>query len=395
MAGIYLHIPFCKRRCIYCDFYSTTCIDKQKAYVDALCNEIKLRKDYLKINNQNPIIETIYIGGGTPSTLSRKHIETLLDTIFSTYEVSPQAEITMEANPDDLTGVNPLDIRYLPINRMSLGIQTFDDHQLRFLNRRHTGQQAIEAIIRCKEQGVENISIDLIYGLPGQNLSDWEKELETAIKMDIKHISAYSLIYEEGTPLWNMRMQHLVKEAEEDISLKMFTSLIQHLEEAGFEHYEISNFARPGHRSRHNSSYWKGVAYLGCGTSAHSFDGNNRQWNIADLDSYISHVSQCTTINDFIHASWIEKEELTLYEKYNDRIITALRTSDGLDLDKLQSDFGTRLKDYCLHTANRHLQNGILENIKKNEQSLGLLKLTRQGLFLSDGIMSDLLFVED
>lgn len=396
MAGIYLHIPFCKKRCIYCDFYSTTCIAQQMDYVEALIREIKMRKDYLSSNGSIPVIDTIYLGGGTPSTLSHEHLEKIFDTIFSTYQVSKKAEITMEANPDDLTGKDALRISDLPINRISLGVQTFNDKQLKLLNRRHSGCQAIKAIEKCKADGIENISIDLIYGLPEQTLSDWEEEIKTAISLDIQHLSAYALIYEEGTPLWNMRREQLVKEVEDDVSLSMFNSLIDRLSLSGFEHYEISNFARQGYRSRHNSSYWRGIPYLGCGASAHSYDGNNRHWNVADLNVYLQEVNRCTPPLDETNATWMETEVLSVHEKYNDCIITSLRTSDGLDLSRIQSAFGQQFTDYCLRMAQKHIQNGLLEHIKKDEQSpLGLLKLTRQGIFVSDGVMSDLLSIED
>lgn len=343
-----------------------------------------------------PVIETIYIGGGTPSTLDTSLLEPIFEVIYRTYNVSDRAEITIEANPDDLTPRKIKSLRTLPVNRLSMGVQTFDDGKLRLLHRRHNGEQAIRAVHDCQDAGFDNISIDLIYGLPAQSLREWETDVNTALSLNVQHISAYALIYEEGTPLWEMRKRHVVEEADEELSLEMFSLLMCRLENAGFEHYEISNFARPGFRSRHNSSYWKGIPYLGCGPSAHSFDGRNRQWNHPDLNVYIDKVGKCLSSEEFNRAPWIEQEKLNLYERYNDCIITSLRTSDGLNLSELKRKFSQPLTDYCLQAAAVHLRNGQLEITEKKEQAPeGLLKLTRRGIFLSDGIMSDLLYVPD
>ena len=252
MAGIYLHIPFCKRRCLYCDFYSTTRDEMKHRYTAALCKELELRKSYI----DGEPIETIYWGGGTPSQLSREDFEQVFETIHHTYKVSPDAEITIEANPDDFNDEYVSMLRTLPFNRLSMGIQTFNDESLGLLHRRHTAQQAIEAFRRCRDAGFNNISIDLMYGLPNETEQTWAYDLEKAIEMRPEHISAYHLIYEEGTPLWKLREQHRVEEADEDLSVRLFTMLIHRLKEAGYQHYEISNFSLPGLHSRHNSSYW-------------------------------------------------------------------------------------------------------------------------------------------
>lgn len=377
MAGIYLHIPFCKRRCIYCDFFSTTQSERKAAYVSSLCKELELRKDYL----QKEPIETIYFGGGTPSQLEEKDFVSIFKTIFRNYEVIPTPEITLEANPDDLTPVYIAMLSTLPFNRLSMGIQTFNDDILQLLHRRHTARQAKEAFFNCRNAGFRNISIDLMYGLPGESTATWEHDLEEAVGMKPEHISAYHLIYEEGTALWKLKEQHRVEEADEDLSVELFTLLINRLKTAGYHHYEISNFCLPQKHSRHNSSYWTGKKYLGCGPSAHSYDGRSRQWNIASLDKYIIGIE--TEKPDF------ELEELDLYTRYNDFIITSVRTCWGLPLDKLQTEFGNKLYDYCLKTAHPHLQQGTLE-IKGNT-----LKLTGSGIFVSDGIMSDMLWVDD
>ena len=376
MAGIYLHIPFCKRRCLYCDFYSTTRDEMKHRYTAALCKELELRKSYI----DGEPIETIYWGGGTPSQLSREDFEQVFETIHHIYKVSPDAEITIEANPDDFNDEYVSMLRTLPFNRLSMGIQTFNDESLSLLHRRHTAQQAIEAFRRCRDAGFNNISIDLMYGLPNETEQTWAYDLEQAIEMRPEHISAYHLIYEEGTPLWKLREQHRVEEADEDLSVRLFTMLIHRLKEAGYQHYEISNFSLPGLHSRHNSSYWVGKKYLGCGASAHSFDGHSRQWNMASIDRYIDAAENGTL--DF------EIEELDLATRYNDFVITAIRTCWGMSLDKLKTDFGTRLYDYCLRMARPHKEQGTLQITDDT------LRLTEQGIFVSDGIMSDMLWVE-
>lgn len=376
MAGIYLHIPFCKRRCIYCDFFSTTQSERKAEYVRALCRELEMRKEYL---DKEPI-ETIYLGGGTPSQLEKKDFENIFSYIYKAYPVTSDAEITLEANPDDLTPEYIAMLRTLPFNRLSMGIQTFQEPILKLLQRRHTARQAIEAFQECRKAGFQNISIDLMYGLPGETSASWEQDLQQALSLHPEHISAYHLIYEEGTALWKLRQQHKVEEVDEDLSVSLFSALIDRLTTAGYDHYEISNFCLPGFHSRHNSSYWTGKKYLGCGPSAHSYDGISRQWNIASLDKYIAGIT-----ND---SPAFEIEELDLYTRYNDFIITSIRTEWGMPLSRLRNEFGEKLYNYCLRMANPHLKQGTLE-IKENA-----LKLTRKGIFISDGIMSDMLWVE-
>lgn len=375
MAGIYIHIPFCKRRCIYCDFFSTTQSDQKSTYVRALCEELRIRKDYL----QEEDIETIYLGGGTPSQLSQKELESIFTTIYNIYKVKENAEITLEANPDDLTPEYVSMLRQLPINRISMGIQTFQENTLKLLHRRHTAQQAVEAFYRCREAGFQNISIDLMYGLPGETLETWIHDLKQAIDLHPEHISAYHLIYEEGTVLWKLREECQVKEADEDLSVSLFSTLIDMLTQAGYQHYEISNFCLPGLHSQHNSSYWTGKNYLGCGPSAHSYNGFSRQWNVASLDKYMTSISSGQP--DF------ELEELDLYTRYNDFVITSIRTCWGMPLSRLQTEYSKELYHYCLRMAKPHLEQGVLQ--LQDE----VLKLTSKGIFVSDGIMSDLLWV--
>ena len=375
MAGIYIHIPFCKRRCIYCDFFSTTQSEKKPTYIHALCQELEMRKNYL----EGEEIETIYLGGGTPSQLTEKELNKIFTSLYNIYKVKEDVEITLEANPDDLTPEYVSMLRRLPINRISMGIQTFQEETLKLLHRRHTARQAIEAFQRCREAGFQNISIDLMYGLPGETLDTWKEDLQQAIALHPEHISAYHLIYEEGTALWKLREEHQVKEADEDLSVNLFKNLIDELKQAGYQHYEISNFCLPGLHSRHNSSYWTGKKYLGCGPSAHSFNGSSRQWNIASLDNYLKGIASGKPN--------YEIEELDLYTRYNDFVITSIRTCWGMSLSRLRSEYGEELYRYCLRMAKSHLGQGVLE-IEEDT-----LRLTQEGIFISDGIMSDLLFV--
>lgn len=377
MAGIYIHIPFCKTRCIYCDFYSTTQSELKDRYINALCRELELRKEYL--NGED--IETIYFGGGTPSQLSRSDFEKVFDTIYKVYGTQHCNEITLEANPDDLHPGYLHDLSQLPFNRISIGIQTFNERILKLLNRRHSAVQAINAVEECRKAGFKNISIDLMYGLPGETKESWKEDLQKAISLHVEHISAYHLIYEEGTRLYDMLQKHKVVEVDEDSSVTFFAMMIEALTKAGYVHYEISNFCRPGMLSQHNSSYWTGKKYLGCGPSAHSYNGIERQWNISSLKEYMQSIEQ--------RVIPAEIEELDLHTRYNDFIITSLRTMWGLPLSRLKKEFGEELYAYCLKNAKKHLDNN-----KLTEKSNTLL-LTKSGIFISDGIMSDLLWVED
>lgn len=388
MAGIYIHIPFCKQRCIYCDFYSTTSQEKENRYIEAVCTELELRKQSLP----DPV-HTIYIGGGTPSLLNPASVKQLKECIDRNYRVMPDLEFTVEANPDDISPEWLEAMSRIGVNRISMGVQTFHDGHLKLLRRRHNSERAIQAVHLCQEHGFRNISIDLIYGLPEQTLEEWKADVAQAIALNVQHLSAYALIYEENTALWRMREQNKVQEADEELSLSMFEYLITELKNNGFEHYEISNFGLPGFHSRHNSSYWNDTPYLGCGASAHSFIGMERMYNTANIDQYIKDIMRCREenlpYNEVCHC-----EVLDRYEHYNDRIITGLRTAAGLDLEKLEQDFGTELKNYCLKMAAPHLKENTLQITEENGHPQGVLKLSHRGLFLSDGIMSDLLWVD-
>ena len=375
MAGIYIHIPFCKTRCIYCDFFTSTNEAEIDCFVEALCKEIHLRKDELI----NDVVKTVYFGGGTPSRLKRSHIEQIFEAIKANYQLTAGAEITIEANPDDLTNEYVDMLCELPFNRISIGIQSFDDGELKFLSRRHDANGAVEAVKHCQEKGFNNISIDLMYGLPNQTLAIWKRSLKQAIDLNIQHISAYHLIYEEKTRLYSLLQAGKVSPIDEDSSLEMFAALIDTLTKEGFEHYEISAFAKQGFISQHNSSYWTGLKYLGFGPSAHSFDGEHRWWNVSSLSKYIAGINNSTPN--------LEKEDIDLTTKYNEYIITGLRTSWGIDLDVLKSRFGDELYDYFLQNSKRYFN---LEYLKKENTNV---TLTYQGIFISDGIMSDLMKV--
>ncbi len=376
MAGIYLHIPFCRQRCVYCDFFSTTQGEKKAAYVQALCRELAERKDYAGEER----IDTIYLGGGTPSLLEQKDLEEIFSCIYAIYEVKDDAEITIEANPDDLHPAYLALLRTLPVNRLSIGMQTFDEKMLCRLRRRHTAAQAIRAFQDCRDAGFHNISIDLMYGLPGETLSLWEKDLEQALALRPEHLSAYHLTYEKGTALWKQRECRQLEETDEELSVSLFRTLIDTLAAGGYEHYEISNFCLPGFHSRHNSAYWNGSKYIGCGASAHSYDGVSRQWNVASLDKYMAGIQQGTPP--------FEREELDLPARYNDFVITRMRTMKGMSLSELGRACGEKRQAYCLRMAGPHVRQGTL-TIRGDT-----LRLTREGIFISDGIMSDLLWVE-
>lgn len=374
MAGIYIHIPFCKSRCIYCGFYSTTLLDLRKKYINAVCREMELRKNYIR----EPF-STIYLGGGTPSLLDEAELTKLFLYINNVYDVDRNAEITMECNPDDITPKFTNMLSHLPINRVSMGAQTFADSRLRLLHRRHNSDEVKHAVKLLREAGIKNISIDLMFGFPDESLSQWKEDISAALALNVEHISAYSLMYEEDTPLWKMLDTGKVKEIDEELSLTMFKELVCQLTDAGYEHYEISNFARPGYRSRHNSSYWHQVPYIGLGAAAHSFDLNSRQWNAADLKLYIEEIN-----NGIIP---MEREELDNDTTFNDIITTALRTSDGIDLNTMETRLGKRYRNTLISAAGKHLEQGLLE-IRHDR-----LRLTAEGIFISDMVMSDLMIV--
>ena len=380
MAGIYIHIPFCKSRCIYCGFYSTTSLELRQRYVEAICREMEIR------NERSEIIDTVYLGGGTPSQLTIEQLRQLFIYINKVYPLTPNIspltpEITIEVNPDDVTIEFAVALKQLPINRVSMGIQTFNDQRLQFLHRRHTAQQAITAVDTLRQAGFQNISIDLMYGFPGEALSDWEADIDAALALNVEHLSAYCLMIEEGTPLRQWITNNGQWIMDEELERTMYEMLIDKLTAAGYEHYEISNFARKGFRSRHNSSYWNGTPYIGLGAAAHSYDGKSRSWNVADINAYIKGIEQGKRI--------FEEELLDDDTRYNDTITVALRTKEGIDLSLLSKKY----QDYCMKNARRYLNDGLLELSAVGDSQSPTLHLTRRGLFVSDMVMSDLMMV--
>lgn len=380
MAGLYIHIPFCKSRCIYCGFYSTTHLSLRDSYVSALCHEMEMRSRNVLFQQ----LSTIYIGGGTPSQLSISHLHDLFKCIDNHFHVDDDAEITIECNPDDVTPSFAEALRELPINRVSMGVQTLNDERLKFLRRRHSSEQVLQAIERLRKAGIGNISIDLMFGFPNETLEEWESDIEQALNLHVEHISAYSLMYEEGTPLYIIRSKQiengLVNQDEEDeLSVKMYELLMEKLEKAGFEHYEISNFAlkkeHGSYRSRHNSSYWQGIPYLGIGAAAHSYDIDSRQWNVADIQQYIQAIQRGE-----IPA---EREFLTEDMRFDDTVTTALRTNEGINLASLTDHH----RDYLMERAQKFINQGLLAQEGEN------IRLTKKGLFVSDSIMADFMYV--
>jgi oxygen-independent coproporphyrinogen-3 oxidase len=359
---------------VYCGFYSTTGkTDLQEIYAKAVMRELDLRAYY--INNVR--VHTMYIGGGTPSYMRTHLLTNIINAIKKKQgiEEGDIEEFTIECNPDDVTEEFAKTIVGMGVNRVSLGVQSFSDERLRFLRRRHNAAQAAIGVQTLRRHGIRNISIDLMFGFPDETLSEWQKDIRRAIELDVEHISAYSLMYEEGTPLYRMLAEGKVKECDEALSTKMYDVLMEMLEKAGYEHYEISNFAKTGYRSKHNSSYWNDSIYLGLGAAAHSYNRKSRQWNIGDIEKYIETIE-----NGEIPA---EKELIDPATHYNDTITTVLRTKEGIDITKVEEPY----KSYLLKNAEKAIASGNLQI--KGER----ISLTRQGLYISDSIMADLIWI--
>ena len=370
MAGLYIHVPFCRSRCIYCDFYSTTYGEEWKSsFVSALRREMDLRHGELG----DAHLHTLYIGGGTPSQLSPLLLQQVFADVADHFDLMPDAEVTLEVNPDDVSPALLDALRHTPVNRISMGAQTFRDELLRLLRRRHTAAQITDAVARCREYGYANLSVDLIYGLPHQTQQMWEEDVAQLLTLDVPHLSAYALSYEEGTPLMKMLEGGLVTEATDELSWQMYAYLRKETRKAGYEHYEISNFAKPGMYARHNSSYWDGTPYLGLGPGAHSYDGQwTRRANLHDLQAYLS------AQGDVPH----QVECLTEAERYNELVMTRLRTSRGLALHEVPEAY----RENLVREALVHVQAGRLQCIAD------VYSLTEEGLFVSNRIISDLMY---
>ncbi|MFH1005181.1 MAG: radical SAM family heme chaperone HemW [Bacteroidota bacterium] len=375
MAGIYIHIPFCKQSCHYCDFYFSTSLKNKNLFLDALKKEIYMRKDYLITKN----IDTIYFGGGTPSLLSREDILCIFAELEKYFSISSDAEITLEANPDDLSRKKLREFYSTFINRLSIGIQSFSDEDLKFLNRVHNSYEALTSVKQAQDIGFSNITIDLIYGI--QTLSDeqWKKNLDVAFSLGVPHISCYCLTLEPKTALHSFIKRGLAKAIDEQKGARQFDILMNEMKNNNFTQYEISNFCKDGFYSRHNSSYWKGEKYLGLGPSAHSYNGDSRQWNINNNSIYIRSMNE--------EKICFEKEILSDEKKYNEYVMTSLRTMWGLDLNYLKENFSVSFYDYFMKESIRLLEE---ESIKIDGSQI---VLTQKGKLLADNIISKLFFV--
>ena len=373
MSGLYIHIPFCASRCIYCAFYSTVKHGQRSAYIDSLIHEMQLRTDFLPQGN-DATINTIYIGGGTPSQISRTDIDRLFNNIYKVYGCKI-SETTVEVNPDDVDANLVRCLVNNGVNRVSMGAQTFDDERLSWLHRRHSSKQVYEAVDCLRHGGIARISVDLMYGFPNQTAEQWQYDIDEVIKLGVEHVSAYSLMYEEGTPLYRLLEKHEIKENDEELSLSMYNTLVEQFRAAGYEHYEVSNFALPGCRAQHNSSYWNDTPYIGLGAAAHSYNRSVRQWNVSDIDAYMEARNEGRVP--------FEQESIDADTHYDDLVTPALRTSDGLDLTILSAQH----QDYLLKMAQPYLL------AKRMERKGNRIRICEDSFMISDMIMSDLMMV--
>ncbi|WP_406845040.1 radical SAM family heme chaperone HemW [Flavobacterium soyae] len=379
MSGIYIHIPFCKQACHYCDFHFSTSMKKKDEMVLALAKEIGMRKnELLDSARSDNEIETIYFGGGTPSVLSNDEIKFLISDVYKNYKVSENPEITLEANPDDLSAERILELSKSPINRLSIGIQSFYEEDLKMMNRAHNSAEAK----KCLEEATkyfDNISLDLIYGIPGMSDEMWKQNIETALSFGIPHISSYALTVEPKTALSKLIQTGKIAEPQDEAASNHFMILVERLQKNGFIHYELSNFGKENYFSKNNSAYWLGKKYIGIGPSAHSYDGIKRGWNIANNSLYLKAIQN----NELP----IETEVLTVSDRYNEYIMTGLRTIWGVSLERIENEFGLEYLNYLEKQSQKFLNDDLL-SIENN-----ILKPTPKGKFLTDGIASDLFYL--
>jgi len=379
LPGIYIHIPFCKQACHYCNFHFSTSLGQKEKMLEAIVKEISLSQPFLpEANNETAVISTLYFGGGTPSILSIAELTLIFEALHKRFVFADDIEITLEANPDDINAAKLRQWKEIGINRFSVGIQSFLEEELIWMNRAHTATESMACIDLIKEAGFTNFSVDLIYGSPILTDDDWKRNVDIVIKKNIPHISCYALTVEPKTALDKMIALHKKEPVDAEKQVRQFLLLMDWMKQAGYEHYEISNFAKPGLRSRHNSSYWRGEKYYAFGPAAHAFDGKRRRWNVANNSLYIQSLEQ--NIIPF------EEEILTKTEQLNEYIMTSLRTMEGLDLDQVSNIFGeaesTRLKQ----------ASGKYESAGKLKMENGKLILTREGKLFADGIAADLFF---
>ncbi len=380
MAGIYIHTPFCKSKCAYCNFFSLASESKINDYVEALKKEIVLRKNYLG----DETVKTIYFGGGTPSLLSVKNIEEILELLNKNYEIISSPEITLEINPDTINREKMSSLKQIGVNRMSVGIQSFDDDDLRYLGRRHDSRHAMQVLEDLKHTDFEKITLDLIYGMPTLTEEKWNKNLDIFFSTGITHLSAYALTVEPKTILGQRIEKGELQSVSEEDTIRHYNILVDRTKENGFEHYEISNFAKEGFRSQHNSIYWRDEKYLGLGPSAHSYDGISRQWNISNLTKYIQLVGDAETQRCRDAELFYEKEILSTEDKFNEYVMTSLRTSWGCDIEKIERDYGKSYAHHFLRNIKKYLENG--EMLKENNTYF----LSEEGKLFADGIAADL-----
>ncbi|MFM9948032.1 MAG: radical SAM family heme chaperone HemW [Saprospiraceae bacterium] len=378
MPGIYLHIPFCKQACHYCNFHFSTSLGQKEVLLNALLRELELRRDYLG----DVTIQTLYLGGGTPSLLEATELNRLFEHIYRLYRVAPDAEVTLEANPDDLTEAKIAALRQTPVNRLSIGIQSFADADLQFMNRAHNSGEAQRCIEMALKAGFHDLSLDLIYGTPGMSDQQWATNIETVLAFDVPHLSCYCLTVEPQTALDHFVKKGKARPVDDAQAARQLEYLMQRLETAGYEHYEISNFAKPGRYSRHNTNYWTGEPYLGAGPSAHSFNGVSRQWNVANNARYIRALEPERPDWDAL----FEKETLTPEQRYNEYVMTSLRTQWGCDLARIRAiDAG--FEAYFLNEVTPFLEDG---SVRRSDE---VFFLTQKGKFVGDYVASELFFV--
>lgn len=371
MAGIYIHIPFCKQACFYCDFHFSTSLKKKDALISCLVKEIELRKEELN----NEIVETIYFGGGTPSMLSSEEISLLIAAVYEHHTVVALPEITLEANPDDLSQEKIIELSKTPINRLSIGVQSFFEKDLKLMNRAHSSSEA-HASLKIATRYFENISVDLIYGIPGLTNEEWQQNIQSALRFNIPHISSYALTVEPKTALEALIKKGEIEKVDDDLAQKQFFILRDVLEQEKFVHYELSNFGKQNYFSKNNTAYWLGKPYTGIGPSAHSFDGKQRSWNVRNNTKYIKEIEQ-----DRLP---IEREVLSITDRYNEYVMTGLRTIWGVSLEKIKTDFGSKYVTYIQTESKKYIQQKLL-CIEDNT-----LKTTKEGAFLVDGIAAHL-----
>ncbi len=375
MAGIYIHIPFCKQKCNYCNFYSLASVKYRDVFVDALLKEMEIQKDYLSGEH----IETVYFGGGTPSLLDAGEIDKIIERLSKYHRIISSPEVTIEANPDDISRQKIKELLHTPVNRFSIGIQSFFDDDLNYLNRVHSGSEAEKSVISVLDAGYKNVTIDLIYGIPTLTDDKWGKNIEKFLNFQIPHLSSYALTVEPQTALDVLIRKGKMENVDEEKAVRHFKILMDAMKNENYIHYEISNFAKEGFYSKHNTSYWQGKKYLGLGPSAHSFDGNSRRWNIANLNKYIEGMKKGGKI--------VEQEILTLEQKYNEYVMTSLRTVWGTDIKYIEDTFGKNITSHYIKEIRKHI------NAKNVICNNGIYRLTKKGKLFADAIASDIFYI--